>query len=387
MKKNLILSVWGSCLLAACTSSPQYNLSGTLTGVQSDTLLVRSFEINPSTERQVVNDTAVPLKDGKFALQLECSVLKQVVIMEKPSLTPDMQGRIPAISMDAISFVLLPGKEAVVNGSLDGYTLAGDTFYDTYSQLLAKQNVYEHKLDSLRRVCREMELKGVAEDSLRQVYMPAEEWERAMIGISTDYIRKHPDQDLSVFLLSQTPLKLEVVDSLLGMLSETVRTGVMQPLYQIIQMECEKGKARQQVMEKVKEGMPAPDFTLKDIQGNEFSLASMKGKYVILDFWGSWCGWCIKGLPDMKEAYRKHKNEVVFVGIDCNDTEEKWKAAVVEHGIPWVNVRNTGQPDVAVMYGVSGYPTKIVIDRQGNILKRMVGESEDFYNYLDEILK
>ena len=59
MKKNLILSVWGSCLLAACTSSPQYNLSGTLTGVQSDTLLVRSFEINPSTERQVVNDTAV----------------------------------------------------------------------------------------------------------------------------------------------------------------------------------------------------------------------------------------------------------------------------------------------------------------------------------------
>lgn len=114
MKKNLILSVWGSCLLAACTSSPQYNLSGTLTGVQSDTLLVRSFEINPSTERQVVNDTAVPLKDGKFALQLECSVLKQVVIMEKPSLTPDMQGRIPAISMDAISFVLLPGKEVVV---------------------------------------------------------------------------------------------------------------------------------------------------------------------------------------------------------------------------------------------------------------------------------
>ena len=42
---------------------------------------------------------------------------------------------------------------------------------------------------------------------------------------------------------------------------------------------------------------------------------------------------------------------------------------------------------MAVMYGVSGYPTKIVIDRQGNILKRMVGESEDFYNYLDEILK
>lgn len=68
--------------------------------------------------------------------------------------------------------------------------------------------------------------------------------------------------------------------------------------------------------------MPAPDFTLKDIQGNDFSLSSAKGKYVILDFWGSWCGWCIKGLPDMKKAYRKYKHKVVFVGIDCNDTEE-----------------------------------------------------------------
>lgn len=386
MKKYLSFAVWCSCLLAACTSSPQYNLTGTLTGIQSDTLLVRSFAINPLSRPQIVTDT-VPLKDGKFALQLGDSVLKQVVIMEKPSLVPDAQGRIPAISMDAISFILLPGKKVVVNGSLDGYTLGGDAFYDTYSQLLTQKKVYEHKLDSLRDVCREMEQKGIAEDSIRRVYAPAEGWERSMTQVSTDYIRRHPNQDLSVFLLAQTPLDLEVVDSLLKMLSENVRTGVMQPLYQTIQSECEKGKARQQALEKVKEGMPAPDFTLKDIQGNDFSLSSAKGKYVILDFWGSWCGWCIKGLPDMKKAYRKYKHKVVFVGIDCNDTEEKWKQAVAAHGIPWVNVRNAGQPDVAVMYGVSGYPTKIVIDRQGNIQKRVVGEDGEFYEYLDEIMR
>lgn len=52
-----------------------------------------------------------------------------------------------------------------------------------------------------------------------------------------------------------------------------------------------------------------------------------------------------------------------------------------------MNVRNAGQPDVAVMYGVSGYPTKIVIDRQGNIQKRVVGEDGEFYEYLDEIMR
>lgn len=81
MKKYLSFAVWCSCLLAACTSSPQYNLTGTLTGIQSDTLLVRSFAINPLSRPQIVTDT-VPLKDGKFALQLGDSVLKQVEIME-----------------------------------------------------------------------------------------------------------------------------------------------------------------------------------------------------------------------------------------------------------------------------------------------------------------
>ena len=52
----------------------------------------------------------------------------------------------------------------------------------------------------------------------------------------------------------------------------------------------------------IAEGQMAPDFTLKDLQGNDLSLSSLRGKYVVLDFWGSWCGWCIKGIPDMKEV-------------------------------------------------------------------------------------
>ena len=62
----------------------------------------------------------------------------------------------------------------------------------------------------------------------------------------------------------------------------------------------------------------AKDFTLKDINGNDLSLSNLRGKYVVLDFWGSWCGWCMKGLPDMKAAYEKHKDNLEILGIDCN---------------------------------------------------------------------
>lgn len=135
------------------------------------------------------------------------------------------------------------------------------------------------------------------------------------------------------------------------------------------------------------EGVTAPDFTLKDLQGKDLTLSSLRGKYVVLDFWGSWCGWCIKGIPDMKKYYEKYKDRMEILGVDCNDTEEKWKAAVEKHELPWLHVRNTDETDITVKYGIQGYPTKIVIDPEGKVAKIVVGEDPAFYKYLDELFK
>ena len=91
-------------------------------------------------------------------------------------------------------------------------------------------------------------------------------------------------------------------------------------------------------------------------------------------------------MPKMKEYYDKYKGKLEIVGIDCNDTEQKWRDAVKKHELPWLHVRNEGQPDVTVLYGISGFPTKFVIDPEGKISKVVVGESEDFYKYLDDTL-
>ena len=167
------------------------------------------------------------------------------------------------------------------------------------------------------------------------------------------------------------------------MIAEPVRNGVMAPMYQSIKQAYEKQEERRKAQEKIKEGAPAPEFTLKDIHGKDFTLSSLKGKYVILDFWGSWCGWCIKGIPDLKQAYEKYKGQLEIVGIDCNDTEEKWKAAVEKHALPWIHVRNEGNPDVTFLYGIEGFPTKIILDKEGNIVKTVVGEDPEFYKHLD----
>lgn len=132
-------------------------------------------------------------------------------------------------------------------------------------------------------------------------------------------------------------------------------------------------------------GTPAKDFTLNDIKGNPLSLSSLRGKYVILDFWGSWCGWCIKGIPDMKKYYEKYAGKFEILGVDCRDSESAWKNAVEKYELPWLHVYNPKDSSITSDYNITGYPTKIIIDHNGNINKIVVGEDPEFYTYLDEL--
>lgn len=131
----------------------------------------------------------------------------------------------------------------------------------------------------------------------------------------------------------------------------------------------------------------APDFTLNDIDGKPLTLSSLRGKYVVLDFWGSWCIWCIKGMPKMKEYYTKYAGKMEILGIDCNDSEDKWKAAVAELQLPWLHVYNNGDSQLLEKYGIEGFPTKVVIDPEGRIANVIVGEDPAFYTYLDKLFQ
>ena len=133
----------------------------------------------------------------------------------------------------------------------------------------------------------------------------------------------------------------------------------------------------------------APDFELPNLQGATTKLSSLRGKYVVIDFWGSWCIWCIRGIPQMKTYYAKYKDKMEILGVDCRDTEEKWKAAVEEHQLPWLQVRcpNEQLQALAAQYNIEGFPTKVVVDPKGKIAKVVVGEDPEFYKYLDELFK
>lgn len=131
----------------------------------------------------------------------------------------------------------------------------------------------------------------------------------------------------------------------------------------------------------------APNFTLNDLEGKPLALTSLRGKYVILDFWGSWCIWCIRGIPKMKEYYAKYQGKFEILAIDCGDTDEKWREAVKKHELPWLHVYNPRESNVLKDYGIQGFPTKIIVGPDGKIVKTIVGEDPQFYTLLDELFK
>ena len=136
------------------------------------------------------------------------------------------------------------------------------------------------------------------------------------------------------------------------------------------------------------DGEMAPNFELPDLQGNPRKLSSLRGKYIIIDFWGSWCVWCIRGIPAMKDMYAKYKDDLEILGVDCHDSERKWRHAVEQYELPWLQVRCPDDflDDLSEMYGIDGFPTKAVVSPEGKLLKVVSGEDPEFYTYIDELL-
>lgn len=119
-------------------------------------------------------------------------------------------------------------------------------------------------------------------------------------------------------------------------------------------------------------GTVAPDISLKTIDGKQFSLKSLRGKYVVLDFWASWCPDCRKDAPNIVALYDKfHKKGVEFVGVSFDNNAESWKNGVQKLGIKYTQVsdlQRMNESPVAKTYRIKWIPTVYVIDPQGKVV-------------------
>lgn len=349
-------------LMAFPQTSQKGAIDFELDELKTDTLLVGSCLVSDLGYRNLRLDTIMP-GQTRYTYMAETDTIAYKVFI-----TPGEE------KSKAIVLALLPGERFKVTGSMRDWQVEGSELNAAYAPIQKACRPYQERMEAMEQV--------MTEKLYNEEYLPL--WHQ-MDSLQAAYVRRHPDSDLSLFILGE--IKGGWVKELYPTLTERVKRGPLASIARVFEEGFRRERMFEENKKRIAEGAQAPDFTLKDLQGKPLALSSLRGKYVVLDFWGSWCGWCVKGIPDMKRYYEKYRDKMEILGIDCRDKEEVWKAAVEKHALPWLHVRNEGDPDVSLLYAVSGYPTKIVVDPEGKIAKIVVGESPEFYEYLDQLFQ
>ena len=116
------------------------------------------------------------------------------------------------------------------------------------------------------------------------------------------------------------------------------------------------------------------DFKLKDTEGKEVSLASFKGKVVLLNFWATWCGPCKAEIPGFVELQEKYKDKLTVIGYSVDDPADKAKAFAAEYKINYPILLGEGREDVQDAYGpIWGIPASFIISKDGAVCRKHMG--------------
>jgi peroxiredoxin len=198
--------------------------------------------------------------------------------------------------------------------------------------------------------------------------------------LQLDFIQNHPDNNASAWeLFHYVNVKsLSKSKAMFDGFGEAVK-------------QSEQGKevsGRIATLSRIEIGNYAPGFEQKSVNDNAISLASYKGKYVLLEFWASWCGPCRAENPNVLKAYNKYKSKGFdILAVSLDNIKKNWEAAIQKDALPWAQVSDLKgwKNDVATLYGVQAVPANFLIDPTGKIIAQNL-RGDDLNDALQKFL-
>lgn len=246
--------------------------------------------------------------------------------------------------------------------------------YDAYKQSFADVTLEEKRLN-------EEWVKARENDSVRAlIQLQADSLGRVKDKRTNVFIAAHPNSVVSLSLLKDMALvgDYHLLDSLFRGFTPELAGST----------EGKKLQERIAVLKKSAVGQKLMDFVQRDVNGDTVRLADLKGKYVLIDFWASWCKPCRAENPNLVKAYNQFKHQKFTVlGVSLDDKEENWKQAIKEDQLPWRQVSDLEgfQGRLPVEYGIKAIPCTFLIDPEGVIIGRYL-RGEALVEKLREVL-
>jgi len=372
MKKSILKAfflVSMFCVIAACSKSNKtsFTINGTVSDEITDTayfVYIGDTIYNIDVKNTAPVDTII-VKDKKFSYT---SDIKEPRLIWLQAIFKS--GEVCGAYVD---FILVPGERADLKVCNGYYELDGSPFYHQWHGINEKvtnmQKKYRAKADSLRAL-----------DNLTPEVIEAfnKESDSAMTDIK-NYVLEHKNEE--GVLVFNTMARIVPIDEFIEGLNPEVRNGKFKTLIDMALERAEASKKAEQALDenlkKTSEGAMFVDFSA-EYEGQTQKLSDYvgKGKYVLVDFWASWCGPCRGEIPNLIEVYNKYKGKNFEVlGVATWDSPEDTKGAIEELKIPYPQIMNA-QRAGSNAYGIKGIPEIILFAPDGKIIKRGLRGSE-----------
>lgn len=357
MKQLMVVVV--AALFMSCNNGEggDFKISGELKNAEDQSVYLEQLFF--SSEPPVVVDSA-RLKDGKFVLETTAKDegLYRIRFAEHDGfLIINDQEDIEFVANANDSTLHQAKINSPANASLKNFIITLDSIH---MNLMDLDQQYQAA-------------KGVKNDSLAN---SVQEAFRQSNQQYQDYLKTYIDTAnspiVSVFALSYAQdLDVETVKSKLKAIAAKYPEN--SSVKQVKNLFDNMAQAQQQAPRQgnVQVGQMAPDFTLPDVDGKPFSLSSLKGKWVLVDFWASWCGPCRVENPHVVEAYNRFKDQnFTVLGVSLDQDKDAWLQAIQDDQLAWKQISDLKfwNSKAAALYGVQAIPYNVLVDPSGKVV-------------------
>lgn len=346
-----------------------------------------NFTVMGNTEKQSVYLDLIELEGEPITMDTAVAEMgKAVFALKGGAIDPEALYRVRFEKTQAY-FLVIPDKSPInVTADLKSPDLfsSNSDGSNSFRALLTGFNAKLQEIDAIRNA---IVAKGDVMDSSRVVM---ETGFREKITAAGSYLLNYADT-------TQTPA---VAIYALGMSRNLVSPDQVKPALNAIAKRFPKstkiaklaGDLNNQAVPKQTEelvGKEAPLFEMPDVNGRTISLASFRGKYVLVDFWASWCKPCRMENPNVVAAYQQYKDKnFTVLGVSLDKEKEAWLEAIQADGLAWTHVSDLKywQSTVVPLYQIEGIPFNVLLDPQGKIIAKGL-RGEELLAKLAEILK
>lgn len=359
---NLKIIIGALLLLPATVSLAQdkFEISGNLSSIGSDQKVILSYKNSAGKDAK---DSAA-VKNGKFVLNGTTAFGNKAYLALVP-MKKDTSNRRGAESYR--EFYLEKGKYKVVgDGNISKAMITGTVAQNDFLLWTAKSEALLAQFKEITQRFTKVYYAKVKDTvAIKTIQAEARPIHAKIEAALDSFLFSHPDSYVALDLIATEKTAVidpKVFETYYKPLSKRVLSS-----YTGQKLTAKYDKAKQIAIGK------SVDFTQTDDKGNEFKLSSLKGKYVLVDFWASWCGPCRAENPHLLKAYNQLKGKnFEVVGVSLDETKAAWLNAVKQDGMPWIQVSDLKgfKSDLAVKYGISAIPQNFLINPEGVIIAK-----------------